>query len=78
MLLMIVLPICLFFIYINAISDKLKINKYAVLVLVSSIVFCLVALMIRDKEIGETSRANLALLTADTFTANLLNCITGF
>lgn len=77
-LLMIVLPICLSFIYINAISDKLQINKYAILVLISSIVFCLVAMMIRDKEIGETSRANLALLTADTFTANLLNCITGF
>lgn len=77
-LLMILLPFCLFFIYINCISDKLVINKSAVLILLTSVISALIAIVIRDAAIGETSRSNIPLLTADTFTANLLNCITGF
>jgi len=77
-ILMIVLPFCLFYVFINCISEKIIINKYIVVVFASTILACVFALAIRGHEIGETSRSSLALLTADTFSANLLNCITGF
>lgn len=77
-LLMIILPFCLFFVYINAIEDKLEINKYALWILISSVISCLIALVIRSSTIGETSRGNLFLQTADSFSENIMSCITGF
>lgn len=77
-LLMIILPFCLFYGFINLISEKWIINKGAIVVLASSMAVCLITLIIRNQAIGETGRGSLELLTADTFTANLLNCITGF
>lgn len=77
-ILMILLPFCLFYIFMNCISDKVVINKQVIWILVSSVLVCVIALMIRNHTVGETGRASLPLLTADTFSANLLNCITGF
>lgn len=77
-LLMIILPFCLFFIFINVISEKLEINKFAVWVLSSSVVSCVIALVIRNCAVGETSRGNLFLQNVDGFIENIFNCITGF
>ncbi len=77
-LLMILFPFCLFYIFLNCISDKWIINKGAIAILLCSISVCIITLLIRNQAIGETSRGSLPLLTADTFSANLLNCITGF
>ncbi len=77
-ILMIVLPFCLFYVFINCILEKIIFNKYILVVFVSTVLACVLALALRSHEIGETSRSSLALLTADTFSANLLNCITGF
>ena len=77
-LLMIVLPLCLFFVFITATSNKLDINRYALLILLSTILSCLFALKIRDNNVGETSRGNLFLQTADGFSDNIMSCITGF
>ncbi len=77
-LLMIVFPFCLFYIFINCISEKVQINKTVLLILAGSVVVCAVTFIMRNHMIGETSRESLPLLTADTFSANLLNCITGF
>lgn len=77
-ILMILLPLILFFIYLNCITEKLEISKAALLVLGSSVLSGAIGLFLRTAQIGETSRGTLPLLTADTFSANLLNCITGF
>ncbi|MBQ7766463.1 MAG: hypothetical protein IJ397_06455 [Lachnospiraceae bacterium] len=77
-LLMIVFPFCLFYIFTLCISEKAELNKTALIILASSVLVCIVTFIIRNQLIGETSRESLPLLTADTFTANLLNCVTGF
>lgn len=77
-ILMILLPFCMFFVYINCITERLQINKKTILTLAGTLLICALALVIRNYGVGETGRSTLPLLTADTFSANLLNCITGF
>jgi len=77
-LLMIILPYVLFFVYMNCVSERFHINKHALFVVLTSVAVCVITLVFRDNAIGETSRSTLPLLTADSFIANMENCITGF
>lgn len=77
-LLMIILPFIIFYIFYVCNADKLVIDKYAVLVLGTAFASCVAGWLLRSNFIGETSRNSLPLLTADTFSINLQYCITGF